>query len=108
MANGASRIFEVLKRTSEATNISPSKVITLLVKSTNPIVYQRDDRLEITEDFCTYNNEDAKGNLAVGDKVTALVLNDGQSYYIQLDSGKGEKGDKGDPGPQGPKGDKRR
>lgn len=92
MANGASRLFNIMKMTGEATNISPSQIITLTVKSTSPIVFQRDDRLEIPIDFCTFTDDSVINSLNVGDKVKAIVLNDGQSYYIQYNpSGIGDK-----------------
>lgn len=93
MANGAGRLFNIMKQTGEATNTSPSQIITLTVKSINPLVFQRDDRLEIPEDFCTFTDDDAAQNLAVDDKVKAIVLNDGQDYYIQLGYSGGGDGD---------------
>lgn len=91
MANGASRLFNIMKMTGEATNTSPSQIITLTVKSINPLVFQRDDRLEIPIDFCTFTDDEAINNLSVGDKVKAIVLNDGQSYYIQYNPSGGRR-----------------
>ena len=83
MGNGASRLFNVMKRTSKSTNISPSQVVSLTVKSIQPLVFMRDDRLEITEDFCTFNQSFDINKLSIGDIVLAMVFNNGQTYFIQ-------------------------
>ena len=83
MANGAGRIFEVMKNTSEETNIRPSLVVSLTVKSINPLILTRDDRLEITEDFCIFSKYIDKTAIEIGDIFTAFLFNDGQGYYIE-------------------------
>lgn len=83
MANGANRLFRIMKKISKNMNPSSSKIVSLTVKTTSPLIFQRDDRLEIPEDFCTFNNLIQKNELRKGDVVTALVLNNGQSYFIQ-------------------------
>lgn len=83
MSNGTNRLFQVMKKTSESTNITPSQVISLTVKSTQPLIFMRDDRLEITEEFCTFNKTVTPESLKVGDLITAFVFNGGQKYFIQ-------------------------
>ena len=88
MANGAGRIFEVMKNTSEETNIKPSLVVSLTVKSINPLILTRDDRLEITEDFCIFSKYIDKTAIEIGDILTAFLFNDGQVYYIEENTNK--------------------
>ena len=83
MANGAGRLFDVIKNTSEGTNTQPSEVVSLKVKSLNPIVFIKDDKLEITENFCVFNKTFNLETTEVGDIITAFIFNDGQSYFIQ-------------------------
>ena len=88
MANGANRIFEVMKNTSEETNIRPSLVVSLTVKSINPLILTRDDRLEITEDFCIFSKYIDKTAIEIGDILTAFLFNYGQFYYIEENTNK--------------------
>ena len=82
MANGASRLFEVMKNTSEGTNTMPSQVVSLTIKSVNPLILVRDDRLEIPAEFCIIYKNLNINSFRVGDIVTAIVLNNGQQYLI--------------------------
>lgn len=83
MANGAGRLFDVMKKTGEASKGVSSKLVSLKVKSKEPLIFQIDDRLEITEEFCYFSNSADKELLNIGDIVVAVALNNGQSYYIQ-------------------------
>lgn len=83
MANGASRLFNVMKQTSQDTNIKPSQVVSLTVKSVQPLIFIRDDKLEITKDFCIIGKLAKYQGFRVGDIVTATVFNEGQQYYIE-------------------------
>lgn len=82
MANGANRIFGIINSTSEGNNPNTSKLITLTVKSLNPFVFIRDDKLEIGEEFCYFDYFIDKNLLQVNDIVRAIVLDNGQQYYI--------------------------
>lgn len=82
MANGAGRIFNVFKQTSEETNTKPSIVTSLTVKSTNPLILTRDDKLEISEEFCVFGQLISKNTLEIGDVLTAFVFNEGQVYFL--------------------------
>lgn len=81
--SGASRIMKVIKQANQKMAPATSQVVSLTVKSISPLIFQRDDRLDITEEFCTFNKSFDKHNIKIGDIVTALVLNNGQSYFIQ-------------------------
>lgn len=83
MANGASRLFSIIKNTSESTNLTPSQVVSLTVKSITPIIFNRDDKLDIPEELCIFNKTFNKSNIVIGDIVIAFVFNDGQVYFIQ-------------------------
>lgn len=83
MANGANRLFNVIKNTSESTNVKPSELVSLTVKSLNPIVFNKDDKLDVPEEFCVFNNNIDKSKFQIGDTVSAFVFNEGQLYFIQ-------------------------
>lgn len=83
MANGASRIFNIIHNTSESTNPNTSKIISMTVKSTQPLVFQRDDKLEITKEFYILNQTLDNYSWQVGDIVIAFVFSNGQQYFIQ-------------------------
>ena len=83
MANGAGRLFKVIHNTSKDSNPNTSRIISLTIKSISPFIFQRDDKLEITEDFCIFNNAIDKSSLQIGDIVIAFVFADGQQYFIQ-------------------------
>jgi len=83
MGNGANRLFKVIKNTGENVGSKPSQIVSLTVKSIQPLVFMRDDRLEITEEFCIFSKLARKENIRVGDVVIATVFNDGQLYFIE-------------------------
>jgi len=88
MANGAGRIFDVIKQTSEETNTPASLVVSLTVKAINPLVLILDDKLEITEEFCVFNDIVNKSTIEVGDILTAFTFNEAQVYFIQQNESK--------------------
>lgn len=92
MANGAGRIFDVIKNTSEGTNVLPSEVVHLKVKSLSPLVFTKDDKLEISRDFCIFNKSFSLNSTEVGDVITAFVFNEGQAYFIQQNETHGGSG----------------
>ena len=81
MANGASRIFKIMKNTANAFNI-PTEYIVLAVKTLNPLTFILDDRVIITPEFYQLDKNFNKGALSIGSKVNSIVLNDNQTYYI--------------------------
>lgn len=82
MANGANRLFDVIKQTGESTNGITSQVVSLTIKSVNPLILMRDDRLEIPAEFCILHKSLDINNFRINDIVTAIVLNNGQQYFI--------------------------
>ena len=84
MANGASRIFNVIRETADVDN--SSQLVSLKVKTLNPISFALGDKLIITEEFIKFKNNDIIQSLNIGDDVDALVLNNNQLYYIVTDN----------------------
>ena len=82
MANGANRLFDVIKQTGESTNGISSQVVSLTIKSVNPLILMRDDRLEIPAEFCILHKSLNINTFRINDIVTAIVLNNGQQYFI--------------------------
>lgn len=92
MANGASRLFEVMKNTGESTNNTPSQLVSLTIKSVNPLILVRDDRLEIPAEFCILHKSLNIDSFRINDVVTAIVLNNGQQYFIIYNNTAEEQG----------------
>ena len=85
MANGAGRLFDIIKDTSEGMQSNPSEYVALTVKALNPLVFNKDDRLDIPEQFCVFNELLDTNSLQIGHIVSAIILNNGQLYYILQD-----------------------
>lgn len=83
MANGAGRIFNVFKNTSEA-NAQTSRLVTVTVNTLNPLTFILDDRIKLTEDFVQLDSDIDRNKLTIGTKLEAISLNNGQLYYIQV------------------------
>lgn len=79
MANGASRIFKLMQNAGTDT---VSEMVYLTVKSTNPLIFNLEDRLDITEEFYVLNDNIIKERLNIGDVLTATTFNNGQKYLI--------------------------
>lgn len=79
MADGASRIFRVMEKAGTDTK---SNLISLTVKSINPIQLTDGDRLIVPEDLCTFHSSIDKSSILAGDKFLILTFNDNQAYYI--------------------------
>lgn len=92
MANGASRLFKVMKNTGESTNNTPSQLVSLTIKSVNPLILMRDDRLEIPAEFCILHKSLNINNFRINDVITAIVLNNGQQYFIIYNNTAEEQG----------------
>lgn len=82
MANGADRLFEVMKNTSVGTQPDQAQYITLTVKSLQPLLLSKDDKLDITERFCVFDTTFNKSTMEVGHIIGAIMLNNGQLYYL--------------------------
>lgn len=81
MANGASRIFNIMKRTADY-SYTPTEYIVLSVKTLNPLTFILDDRVVITQEFYQLDKNFNASALSIGSKVNSIVLNDNQTYYI--------------------------
>ena len=81
MANGASRIFNIIKHTADY-SYTPTEYIVLSVKTLNPLTFILDDRVIITPEFYQLDKNFNKSALTIGAKVNSIVLNDNQTYYI--------------------------
>lgn len=79
MANGASRLFKIMQNAGTDTI---SEVVSLTVKSLNPLVFNLDNRIDLTSEFYTLSNDVDRSRLRVGTKVMATTFNGGQNYYI--------------------------
>lgn len=90
MANGASRIFKVMKTVAES-NKQNAELVNVSVKSLDPLVFNLDDRVDLTEVFYQLDRTFVFDNLQLGVVCKAIVLNDGQLYFI-LSNGENEIG----------------
>lgn len=79
MSNGASRIFNVMRKSGTNTI---SEIVYLTVRSTNPLTLSLDDRLILNENFVILSDSIDKNKLSVGDKLLATSFNDGQRYFV--------------------------
>jgi len=79
MPNGASRIFKLMQKSG---NDTISEMISLTVKSINPLVLTDGDKLTLTEHFLYFDTYIDQENIKVGDKFVATTYNSGQTYYI--------------------------
>lgn len=80
MANGASRLFKLMQNSGTDTI---SEVVYLTITSTSPLIFNLENRFDITDDFYILSDDIVKSKLSVGDKVLAFTFNSGQCYFIQ-------------------------
>lgn len=90
MANGASRIFNIMNKVAEANN-QTAQFVNVSVKSLDPLIFNLDDRVDLTEDFYQLDRTFIFDNLQLGVVCQAIVLNNGQLYFI-LSNGENEIG----------------
>ena len=83
MADAASRIFNVMKRSGTDT---VSELVHLKVKTVNPLTLILDDRVTLTEDFFELSKSINVANIHVDDILVGISLNGGQKYLIQENS----------------------
>lgn len=83
MADAASRIFNVMKRSGTDT---VSELVHLKVKTVNPLTLILDDRVILTEDFFELSKSINVVNIHVDDILVGISLNGGQKYLIQENS----------------------
>lgn len=79
MANGVSKIFKIMQNAGTDTI---SELLSLTVKSKNPLILTDGDRLHLTNDFLYFDSYIDTSKIKVGDKFVATTYNGGQTYYI--------------------------
>ena len=79
MANAAGRLFSIMQHSGTDT---VSQLVSLTVKSINPLELTDGDKIILTEDFIVFKNTIDKSKIKVGDKFSATTLNGDQIYYI--------------------------
>jgi hypothetical protein len=80
MANGAGRIFQVMKATGSQE--AESQFVSLKVRTLDPLTFMLGDKLIITPEFCVADINFDPSILQVEDTVNAIVLNQNQLYYL--------------------------
>ena len=90
MSNGASRIFNIMNKVAES-NKQTAQFVNVSVKSLDPLVFNLDDRVDLIEAFYQLDRTFSFTNLQLGAVFRAIVLNDGQLYFI-LSNGENELG----------------
>lgn len=79
MADAANKFLNIMKQTNKDTI---SSLVSLTVKSKNPLQLSMGDRIILTEDFVVFDSYIDKSKIEVGDKFKAVSLNDDQIYFI--------------------------
>lgn len=80
MANSASRLFKLMQKSGTDTI---SEIVYLTLKSKNPLIFNLENRLDITKDFISFDDNILLEKLNIGDTVQATTFNNGQMYFIQ-------------------------
>lgn len=80
MANGASRIFNVIKNTNDINDTN--NLLSVTVKTLNPLTFKIDDKLSIEPNFYILSEDIDVNKLQIGDILNAFTFNNGQLYYI--------------------------
>ena len=79
MANGVNKIFKIMQNAGTDTI---SELLSLTVKSANPLVLSDGDKLIVTKDFLYFDSYIDISNIQVGDKFIVTTYNNGQAYYV--------------------------
>ena len=79
MADATNRLLNLIKKTNIDTK---SNLVSLTVKSVNPLQMTMGDRLVLTKEFIVFDSYIITSRISVGDKFKAISLNDDQKYYI--------------------------
>ena len=80
--NGAQRILNVMKKINQSGQNATSDIVSLTVKSTEPLIFENENRLTINSTFYSLSKVENWSNLKKGDIVRAFKMNNGQSYYV--------------------------
>ena len=79
MPNGVNRIFKIIQKSGTDTI---SELISLTVKSINPLILTNGDKLLLTKEFLIFDSYIDQTKIKIGDKFNATTYNAGQTYYI--------------------------
>lgn len=79
MGNGASRIFNIMKKSGTDT---VSEIVYLTVKTIKPLTVSLDNRVTLPKNFLIFSNNMKEEYLKVNDVLVAISLNGGQKYFI--------------------------
>ena len=102
MSNSSKKLLDLIKQTSKSTNELNSKIISLKIKTLNPLEFIYNEKLILDKQFYVLDKnfsltdlKDDQGNvydLQVGDTVTAMMTNNGQTYYVLANKSIGSGG----------------
>ena len=76
------RLYKVLRNVSTETNTAPSQIVSLKVRTLDPLEFTHNDKLVISKEFYKLDKNFSSADLEIGDFVSAMMLNDGQTYYL--------------------------
>ena len=79
---GAEKIVNAMKQVSKSDKQLPSEIITVTVVNINPLIFQLENRLQITNEFYELSNLFDWTKATVNQVFRALSFNEGQKYYI--------------------------
>lgn len=79
---GAEKIINAMKQVSKSDNQIPSEIVTVTVISINPLIFQLENRLQITSEFYELSNLFDWAKVTVNQVFRAFSFNEGQKYYI--------------------------
>lgn len=79
MANGVNKIFKIMQNAGTDTI---SEMISLTVKSINPLILTDGDKLMLTSNFIYFDSYIDISKIRVGDKFVATTYDAGQTYYV--------------------------
>ena len=79
---GAEKIVNAVKQASKSDKQITNEIITVNVVSINPLIFQLENRLQITNEFYELSNLFDWTKATVNQVFRALSFNEGQKYYI--------------------------
>lgn len=81
--DGARKILNAIKQVSSANQNATSDIVSLKVKSVDPLVFENENRLPIDKNFYSLSKLENWNQLQKGDIIRAFKMNNGQAYYAQ-------------------------
>lgn len=80
--NGAEKIVNAMKQVQKSNKQIPSEICSVSVVSINPLIFQLENRIQITNEFYELSNLYDWTKATVGKIFRAMSFNEGQRYYI--------------------------